>query len=534
MAPRLSADKAISRAKQAAKSGDLATAVTLLGEVLARFPASKKARKAMADLRAEGLVTLLEAGQRAQRAGRSVDAIRELEAAFALAPEIIDTGLALGACQMEIRMAPEALSVADKVLERFPGNPKALNIRGQALRELGRGEEAIDCLTSALGDPETDVHTLNNLGVLARARGETEAAAAYCRQALALQPNDPLLHANLAYVTKYTADHPHLSQMRERLAARGTNDPESAALCFALFKAMDDYEASAEAMEHLHAANRLKKAALEYDFKDDAQIYALSKVLFKTAPAALSETGKLRPVFVTGLPRTGTSLVERVLAQSPEVQACGELAVVQNAVANLLRTAMARQDRALTEQDFVDMRRRLLRGLSAHNDGHPVMVDKMPLNFRWIGYICAALPEARILHVNRDPMAVAWSLYRHNFVGDANGFAYDIDDIARFMVLHRDLMAHWRALYPGRVFDVDYAQLVTDPDTATRALAGAAGLDWTAQMLSPEKGAAQVLTASAEQVRKPIYKDSDLGWKRYQDFLGPMQTALQTAGLIRA
>lgn len=532
MAPRLSADKAISRAKQAARSGDLAMAVGLYADVLARFPANKKARKAMADLRPDGLLTLLKSGQSAQQKGRWVDAIRDLEAAFLLAPDIVDTGLALGACQMEINMAPEALAVADTLLERFPGNTKALNIRGHALRELGRGDEALACLTSALGNPETDMQTLNNLGVLTRARGEIAAAVEYCQKALALQPHDPLLHANLAYVTKYAPEHPHIGQMRERLAALGADTPQSAPLHFALFKALDDFETSAQAMDYLRNGNRLKKSALEYDFKEDAEIYALSKVLFKTAPTGLTGTAEPRPVFVTGLPRSGTSLVERVLAQSPEAQACGELSVVPNAVAQLLRRAMARQDRALGEADFTAMQARVRTALAAYSDGHPVMIDKMPLNFRWIGYICAALPEARIIHVNRDPMAVAWSLYRHNFVGPANGFAYDVKDIARFMVLHRDLMAHWRALFPDRVFDLDYARLVADPQETTKALAAAAGLDWNAQMLSPEKASGQVLTASAEQVRKPIYKDSDSGWRRYQEFLAPMAQALERAGIV--
>jgi hypothetical protein len=155
----------------------------------------------------------------------------------------------------------------------------------------------------------------------------------------------------------------------------------------------------------------------------------------------------------------------------------------------------------------------------------------MPLNFRWTGLICAALPEARVVHVTRDPIAVSWSLYKHAFTGPGNAFAYDLADIASYIKLADDMMAHCNSIFPGRIHRLDYAALIDDPTASTRALAKACDLEWTDRCLSPHLGDAAVLTASSAQVRQPIYSGSDAAWRRYEPHLGPLRDALKLAGV---
>lgn len=528
-----SADSLLTRAKSAARAGDVVGAVTLYRAVRERFPSNKRAGQGLQVLKPK-LPELLTAAQAAQGGGRWAEAERLLVAAFTLAPEVSQIGTALAACRLEMGRAPAALRAVVAVLDRDPGNSVALNLKGRALREMGQGAAAEDSLRAALGHPETEARTLNNLGILARARGDRMAAADHFRRALALMPTDAGLHRNLAYAITYTEEEPHLAEMRARLAAIGPDAAEAAPLHFALFKAFDDLGRHQQGFAHLQAGNRLEKARLGYDFQTDALPYALSRALFRSVPepAAVKTAAHPRPIFVTGLPRSGTTLVERILSQAEGVQPCGELTVVQLAVGEMLREIMGREARQITAADIANLRARLLEELAEYSDGSPVMIDKMPLDFRWIGYLCAALPEARIVHVARDPMAVAWSIYRLSFVGQGNAFAYDIGDIARFMVLHRDLMAHWRTLYPDRIFDLDYARLVEAPEPVTRNLAEAVGLDWSGDWLTPERAEAQALTASAEQVRRPIYQGSNAAWRAYETELAPLQAALNQAGLI--
>lgn len=531
MPAALSIDKTLSQASRAAKSDDPARAYRLYRAVLGRFPANKRAQKGLEQLRGSAVPRLLELAQSAQQRGEWHAAEASLEAAADLAPQIPAIGLALAGCRFEMGRAPGALAVAEKILIREPNHPGALDAKGRALRDMGRTAEAETSLLAALGHGKTDATPLNHLGTLALSRGDKPAAEEYFRRAIALSPDTPFLHWNLASAIKYRQGEPHLDHMRKIAGASDPNDSAMAPLHFALFKAHDDLDETDRAFRHLVTANRLQKAGDEYDVRQDALSCALSKVLVnKPAPAATEGSGP-RMIFVTGLPRSGTTLVERILSRADCVQPSGELTVVQGAAAKLLRDVQARGRKSLTVEDIAALRAEMLEGFAAYSDGRPVMVDKMPLNFRWIGYICAAMPEARIVHVNRDPVALAWSLFRHFFGSKGNGFVYDPADIVAYMIIHRDLMRHWRAIYPDRVFDLDYGALVTDPEAATKALAQATGLEWSSDWLSPEQSTAPVLTASADQVNKPIYRGSDAAWQRYEPHVQPILDALKTGGV---
>lgn len=532
MSKTQSVDKTLTQARKAEKDGDWATAHGCYQSVLDRFPANSRAQKGLDALRPVALPELLKLAKAAQSERKWTEAEKHLRVAVALAPEMLSTSFALAGCQLELRDAPAALITAEHILEREPENPEGLNYKGRALRLLARSEAAQACFQLALGHPATDAQTLNNLGILARAQGDRAAATDYYRRAIAAAPTQTVLHKNLSEEITYSTKEPHLDEMLALLASIDQNDPDSAPLYFALFKAMDDLGDTAKAFAYLKKGNQLVGAELGYDFQKDAIPTVLSKLLLKGPLGDMEPSDGLRPIFVTGLPRSGTTLTERILARSQDVQPCGELSVVNTAVFELLSGVMHRENKALTPADIADLGHTLRAALAEYSDGSPFLVDKMPLNFRWIGFLCAALPEARIVHVSRNPIAVAWSLYRQRFAADGNGFVYDPENIARFMVLHREMMTHWEASFPGRIFDLSYEALVTNPEPTTRALAKAAGLEWSSDWLTPEQATNQVLTASAGQVRRPIYHDSNEDWKRYETQLAPMLKALSDVSLM--
>ena len=428
--------------------------------------------------------------------------------------------------------APAALRVADRILGESPTNVQAMNLKGQALRDMSKVEASETCLSKALDLEPKNAQTLNNLGVVAKSAGDTDKAAECFRLAVRFQPTSPIAHRNLANAITYSGDEPHLEEMRKFLASSDPTDPKMAPLYFAFFKALDDLDARAEAYEFLKRGNELAKEGLDYDFQRDAIPYALTKALFERDVEQLKAHGRLSPIFVTGLPRSGTTLVERILSRSVGVQPCGELTVVQGAVGRLLRGILEREKKTLTGADIRELRSRILDGLFEYSDGAPVIIDKMPQNFRWIGFILTALPEAQIVHISRDARAVAWSLYQRMFAAAGIGFVYDPSDIARYMVMHDDLMNFWRLRFPGRIIDVEYSELVTNPTAVTKRLARETGLEWTVDWLKPEDAKNPVLTASSEQVRKPIYKDSNNQWKRYKHHIAPLLSALDAAGLV--
>ena len=523
-----SVEKLFGSAKRAVRDQNWPSAYDAYATVLKRFPSNNRAKRALQNLKPKALPSILTSAQELQGAGEWVQAERHLRIAADLAPEITEVQLALAACQLELGRAPAALRTADRILQVHPQNRQALIYKGRAEREMGLNSAAEHSFLAALQAGQPDANTLNNLGITARARGDKTAAIEYYQQALALDPDNAELHRNLAEAKSYTADDPHLSDMRT-LATRKPAAP----LHFALFKALDDAGHPDEAFGFLKSANRLAKDEAPYDFQADAIAYAVSKAILKT-PMLAQPTDAItpRPIFVTGLPRSGTTLVERILAMDPEVQAGGELTVTQLAVGTMLKTVMGRDDKRLGTADLNELRAEILAGLAEYTDGHPVITDKTPLNFRWIGYICAALPEARIVHISRDPVSVAWSLYRLSFNGSGNNFIYDFSDIVKFMVLHRNFVAHWQAVYPNRIFDLQYEALIADPEKETRALAAATGLNWTEGWLHPERATNQVLTASSDQVRQPMYQGSNDQWQRYENHLKPMIKQLQDADLL--
>lgn len=156
----------------------------------------------------------------------------------------------------------------------------------------------------------------------------------------------------------------------------------------------------------------------------------------------------------------------------------------------------------------------------------------MPTNYRWIGYLCLALPEAHVIHLNRNSISVAWSLYRHLFTGQGVGYSHDFKDIAKAMVMHRDLMYLWRERFPNRVIDVQYQQLVHSPELVTKSLANFTDLAWSPAWVEPDTGRSEIRTASAQQARQSIYTQSDEAWRKYERQLSPLVDMLTSTKLL--
>lgn len=530
----IKAEAVLGQVKKAWKERNWVLAVELLDALLARFPKNVRARKALEEVRGAAIPDLMQQAQTHLATKDWIEAERHLSAAFRLSPDDLGIGVQLARCQVDMGRPPAAVKTAGRLLARYPDHAELLNIQGRALLEMSQLDRARACFETAHAQNPQDVRTLNNLGILERAAGRREQAAGYYQQALNIRPDDINIHSNLAQVTDYSAGDAHLDAMLAKAKTANPADPSTAPLYFALFKALDDTGNRDAAYGYLEKANRLAATQAGYDFQKDMIPFAVAKTLFAQRPAFdIPDDSALRPIFVTGLPRSGTTLVERILAQAEGVQACGELMVVQPIVSRVVRGIMSRDTKALTTADILELRHDLLTGLAQYSDGSPRIIDKMPLNFRWIGYLCAALPEAKIIHVTRAPMPVAWSLYRLMFQGEGNRFVYDRNDIARYMLLHENYRAFWQDLYPDRVFELSYEDLVSNTEETTQRLAQAVDLDWTEAWLAPHRVSGQVLTASSDQVRKPIYKDSHTGWQRYREELAPLQDALTTIGVIQ-
>ncbi|XDA99138.1 sulfotransferase [Sulfitobacter sp. LCG007] len=518
------------RAETARRQGEPAQAAGLYAAVLARYPANRRARNGLRALGAPVARQIAAAAQALEAKGRHARAEEQWHLAALICPESIAIAVALARCRQRLGRLTAGLEGIAKILAIHPHAPEPLDMRGCLLRDLGQFDAAERSFEEALRGTPGDAAPLNHLGTLAQARGDLVTASAYYRRALACRPDAADLHANLAAVSSYVSGDPHIAEMEALLPEAAP--AAQAALHFALFRAHDATGDRQRAFDHLIAGNALRKAAIGYDIARDAVIFGQLKAMLSAPVPDIrpGRPGALRPIFVVGLPRTGTTLVERILSRCEGVQAAGELSVVSHVAEELLADVAVRPDPALTADNLAGFRDRVLKDLRIRSDGAPVIVDKMPLNFRWAGLICAALPEARILRMERAPMAVAWSLYRNSFAGPGNGYAYDMADIVAYMALFRDLSAACEARFPDRIRAVDYAALVESPETSARALLDHCGLPWSTACLTPAKTDPPALTASAVQVRRPIYRGADDAWRRYAFALRPLVEGLSAAG----
>ena len=592
------APKLIARAQSAARSGDIAAAEALYRDVLARFPANRRAMDGLAKLAAararatpkaeiDALLALWQAGRVADALARtehlpiSHPTVRDIRAAAlrklgqpAAAIPIYDDALkndsgnaglwfnagsarledrrfaeaetclaracaisaepqhllALARCKLDQGYHVEALKLADAVLTQ-PGTAhshkvRALDTRGTALLRLGRTAEAMDAYGEAHALAPQDASILHDLGIAAKATGDRTAAEQALRSALAVDPERAEIHRSLSDLIRYAPDDPHLMQM-ETLLAKGPTPAAEADLRFALFKAMDDLDRVDAAIEHLNRGNELRRELLHYDPSQDTALFARIGTLSPPDLAATAEGP--RPIFVVGLPRSGTTLTEQVLSGAPGTHPAGELPYVGQAAAALLRAAPFGP---ATPELMAEFAASVRGDLATHAGDDTVVIDKMPLNFRWAELILAALPEARLVWLDRDPRANAFSLYRHSFAGSGNGFAYGMEDIARMIAADRALRARVAARWPDRVHVLKLERMTSNPDPEIRALVDFCGLDWSDDCLFPEARQRTVLTASNQQVRRGIAPPARDDWARYASRLDPLERALRSHNLV--
>jgi tetratricopeptide (TPR) repeat protein len=482
--------------------------------------------------------------------------------AIELNPRLADAYVNLAAVAAARHRHGESLQVLDALLAFPPGHARALAARALSLKELDRFDEALDAAKrAALMAPESP-ESHNALGQVLQAMGEFEPALAAYDRAAALPgpaqmdavanrgalfmefgrkaeamkameeaanafPNVPGVLFSQADLKRFIPGDPLIGQMQSLLAREGISLADRATLHFGLGKAFLDVGDSEQAFCHYDEGNRLKRSTFAYD--PDANERRAAGIAEAFSPALLAEKASQGapsdlPIFVVGMPRSGTTLVEQILASHPMVQAAGELKRLQmlsDGIAGFPQSAAslnATQLRALGEA--------YLAFVIPRAAGRRHVVDKMPSNFLLAGLIRLILPDARIIHCRRDPADTCLSCYTKLFAGE-QAFSYDQTELGRFYRAYQSLMAHWRATLPASHFlEVDYEAVVEDIETQARRMLAFLGLPWNDTVRRFHETERPVRTASVNQVRQPIYRTSAGRWRKHAMHLQPLLAAL--------
>lgn len=428
----------------------------------------------------------------------------------------------------------QAARVYRDLLRLAPDDAEAWNALGLSLLEAGEEAEAKRALGEALRLKPNDAPLLNELGVAHQFEGNLKEAGRLYMASIESDPGFARAYDNLVRSRRMTSADLGLVEPIEAIANDDSRDDESRLIArFALGKIYDDCAEFDKAFENYYVGNVLKRQLVDFDPAEHSawvdRVVAEYDEVFFQAHAGQGNQSE-RPVFVIGMIRSGTSLVEQILASHSRVYGAGELLEITRLVTNLpvtLNTSLAYPEciRELNADSIESAASGYLRYLSGRDDAADRVVDKLPTNFLHLGLIATLFPSAHIVHCQREPLDVCLSIYFQRFA-QGHFYAYDVDDIAAYYAEYERLMAHWRRVLPVAFIDVQYETLLDNLERESRRMLDYCGLDWEDACLAFHRSQRPVRTASSWQVRQPLYRTALARWKKFEPHLDRLKQAL--------
>ncbi|WP_245486790.1 sulfotransferase [Mesorhizobium sp. M7A.F.Ca.MR.176.00.0.0] len=461
--------------------------------------------------------------------GRPAAAIDFFRGAVDLRPDQLAARDNLGSSLKQIGQFEEAEEIYRGTVARNPFHVRARIGLAETLQEAGRLDEALAVFREALAIRPKDADLLHGLGVGLMEKGKLDEAVDLFRQALAINPAMATAWLMLTQIKRQKERDSELGGMEAQHAKAPQDSLARMQLSFGLGKANDDLRDYGRAFDYFAEGNAIRRKSINYDQARTRAEFEAMKATFdagffeKHRHSSISDD---TPIFIVGMPRSGTTLVEQIIASHPQVYGAGELSILKKAVGKQFPATMPGgfpwgvSD--MGDADFAEAGQAYLDMLHARYPNMRHVTDKMPGNFLLVGFIHMMMPKARIIHCARDAAATCLSIYKVHFRGDSHRYGYDLGELADFHNLYTDIMKHWHTVLPGVVHDVRYEDFVADQEGQTRALIAHLGLPWDDAALSFHETDRPVRTASAAQVRQPMYQGSVDLWKRYGDRLKPL------------
>ena len=507
------------------RQGRTEDAATLARELLAAFP--------------DDVDALVLAGEVAVARGQFEEAVDPMLRAIAASGGDDALRIKLAGLYLHLRRRNDARALALEVATsaQAHGDGRSLWQAASIITNCNRPAEAIAHYRQAQALLGEQPGLLYDLAVAQFFTGGFDEAGAELDRMLALVPQAGHALYLRSTLRRQTAADNHVDALRTRIAA-GLGRPEwTAAAWYALAKELEDLGEHDDAFEALETGARLQRQTLQYDIQSECDAQAAIRAAYtaevmQSAPESSADTG---PIFIVGMPRTGTTLVERILVQGGQVKSAGEPLDLGQLIAAYTRRAQSlHPDLSAAEAslriDADALGRDYRRGV-AEAAGAARFIDKLPVNYMYCGVIRRALPDARIIHLQRDPLDSCYAVYKTLFF-NAYHCSYDLDELARYYLAYRQTMDHWHAVMPGAILDVRYEDVVADPDGQARRVLEWCGLPWDPEAAyGTAPAAAAFTTASAAQVREPVHARSVGSSRRHLDRLAPLVERLASGGV---
>ena len=515
-------DPRLLEAAAALVANDLPVAEALLRTHLKAFPTDVAALRMLAEV--------------AGRLKRYPDAHVLLERCLELAPSFDAARHNYAVVLNREGKAAEALPHIERLLAKEPRNPGYRNLQAAILANAGDYGEASKVYEAVLKDYPQQSKIWSSYGhSLKTQRRQTESIAAY-RRAISLEPTLGEAYWSLANLKTFRFESGDIVAMREALVPQNLSDDDRLHFEFALGKALEDEGEYAESFSHYAQGNAIRKKLFPYSLDDNSKFVRRAKAVFTKeffAGRAGSGTDAPDPIFVVGLPRAGSTLIEQILSSHSEVEGTMELPDIPRMAAEIFRSeastdgqGFAHAVAAFTPEELRALGERYLAETrSQRKTDKPFFVDKMPNNFLFAGLIHLMLPNAKIIDARRHPLGCCFSGFKQHFAR-GQSFTYGLEDIGRYYRDYVELMSHFDAALPGRVHRVFYETMIDDTETEVRRLLDYCGLPFEEGCLKFYENDRAVRTASSEQVRQPIFREGVDHWRHFEPWLGPLKQAL--------
>ena len=453
---------------------------------------------------------------------------RLLVRALKQAPDFDDARLDLARVYKQQDRLNDAVACTFEAIARSPRSANAMYLHASMLAIAARHEEALKAYRTAIELRSCHPAAWVGMGHLLKTLGRREEGVAAYRAAIGQQPNFGEVYWSLANLKTFRFSEPEIAEIEKRLAGDKLTEDERVHFLFTLGKVREDQEKYAEAFACYAEACELQRANVFYDPVDTAVLHErICKVFTADFICGHEASGRTEPtpIFIVGLPRSGSTLIEQILASHSQVEGTAELPDVGRVIGGLAdRKAGVAYPEALQQLDSAGLRNlggNYLERTKRHRSGLPYFTDKMPNNFSSIGLIHLMLPGALIIDARRHPLDSCFGSFKQHFA-HGQTFSYDLFEIGEFYLEYRKMMRHWEQVLPGRVLEVRYEDMVRDQEAQTRRLLEHCGLPWEDACLRFYETDRPVRTASSEQVRQPIYDTSINHWRNFRAELVPL------------
>ena len=448
---------------------------------------------------------------------QSLESIQTLRMGLRFNPNSSELYNAFGSVLLQRRKYKFALAAFEKAIGINPQNALFYNNMGMALFELGSLDRALKTLQKATKVDPKFARALFNRGLIYQFKGRFKEAKKAYFETILIEPEYASAHRNLVTLTNSIISDSHIQQMIKILNGSEISAGRKCELFFALAQACEKNNELGQAFKYYEKGNKLRKKILNYHFSTEKRM--LESIVHE-AP----RYGKIRitikkrspkiPIFILGMPRAGSTLVENILSRHSQVFAAGELPKFSELGFELFT------GNHVDEMRVQKVRQEYLKHIATLSKKHVFITDKLPHNFLHVGLIRAALPEAKIIHTKRNGAAVCWSNYKQYFAEKAYGYSCDLEDVEKYYDIYTQLMAFWHSEFSDHIYTLSYEDLVAAPEENIAKLLGFIGLNWESECLSPEKNMRVVKTASDHQSREKIYKGSSDEWQKFAPWLG--------------